>query len=256
MRPTAPLLSLLLLAVVLPAGGAGALVPASAPTRGWGGEPRLRANRVVANSILPSTLATDEQSQPNPRPGGPHMNPARFLSLLACMTVLVSAGTALSDEPVRSHGDSATLTPVQAAPVLPDLPENAAEIEALKNGITNAPVPTDTATPADADQPVGFESPQARELKALIASETAALAELQTRLDGAGADDAALAVQREIEQVKQQTEIDLLRLQARFAREAGQADRAAAIDAAIGELTAPRPVGVPQDRPAPDETRR
>jgi hypothetical protein len=170
------------------------------------------------------------------------------------LAILVAAAAARADEPAKAQGTPATPVPVQAGPAMPDIPENAAEIEALKTAQPDAQAPV--AVPAEpADEASRPETPRMQVLNAVMANQKAQLAELEGRLASAPDATAALEVQREIEQVKQQTEIDLLAAQARLAREAGQEQQAAAIESAIGELTAPRPVGVPQDRPAPTDNR-
>lgn len=183
------------------------------------------------------------------------MPTSRIIVLFSLLTLLAGAGAALADEPAAAQGDATTVAPVAAAPVLPDLPENAAEIEALKAGAT-PDAPVEPSSEAAAEEPTRELTPRTHALRAALDAEQAQLAELQARLETAPDADAALAVQRDIERVKQQTEIDLLTAQARFAREAGQEQQAVAIEAAITELTSPRPVGVPQDRPAPADLRR
>jgi len=183
------------------------------------------------------------------------MPTSRMILLLSLLTLIAGVGAAFADEPPTAQGDPKTVAPAVAAPVIPDLPENAAEIEALKNGAGPGSL-AEPQSEATAGQPADEPTPRTHALRAVLDAEQAQLAELQGRLESAPDTDAALAIQREIEQVKQQTEIDLLAAQARFAREAGQEEQAVAIEAAITELTAPRPVGVPQDRPAPADPRR
>jgi len=184
------------------------------------------------------------------------MRTARPFVISVLLGILAAAGASAADQPVAAQGDATTVAPIEAAPALPDLPENAAEIEALKSDAPSGPAPAEALPGLAAERPEAELSPRMQVLRSLLAAEEARLAELQSRLDAAPDAAAALAIQREIERVKQQTEVELLAAQAGFAREAGQEEKAAAIEAAIDELTSPRPRGVPQDRPAPVETQR
>ena len=79
----------------------------------------------------------------------------------------------------------------------------------------------------------------AAEMKAVLEGERAALAALDVRFRQAPDARAALAVQREIERLKMSTELELLRIQAVFARRSGRLQAAQEIEAAIVELTRP-----------------
>jgi hypothetical protein len=183
-----------------------------------------------------------------------HTRNSTWPTLYLAVALLLAAAVAQADEPAKAQGSPATPAPIEAGPAIPDLPENQAEIEALKAAQPAGQAPTGIpAEPANAlPRP---ETPRMKVLSAVLAAQQAQLAVLQDRLSTAPDATAALEIQREIERVKQQTEIDLLTAQARLAREAGQEQQAVAIEAAIGEMTSPRPVGVPQDRPAPTENR-
>lgn len=109
--------------------------------------------------------------------------------------------------------------------------------------------PTEVAEPA---RPVRAPSPMMLEMRALFAAEDQKLAELRERAKSAATPDAALAVQREIERVKFDTEIALLRTQAKFARAAGRTEVAARIEAAVADLLNPPKLLAPAARPAPD----
>ena len=80
---------------------------------------------------------------------------------------------------------------------------------------------------------------------------TASLVELQTRLEAETNDLAKLEIIKQIEQTRVQAELDVLGAQASYARQTGREDVALEIEGAIAEMTAPRPVRQPVDRPAP-----
>jgi hypothetical protein len=76
-------------------------------------------------------------------------------------------------------------------------------------------------------------SPLAADMMKVIESEQQALAALSLRFKRAGDARAALAVQREIERVKLETEVSLLRIQASYARREGRLKTAQEIEAAV-----------------------
>jgi hypothetical protein len=78
------------------------------------------------------------------------------------------------------------------------------------------------------------------EMQGTLDSERSQLAALHERFLRAATPAAALEVQREIERLKADTEIALLRIQATWARRAGKIEAATRIEAAITELTTPR----------------
>jgi hypothetical protein len=78
------------------------------------------------------------------------------------------------------------------------------------------------------------------ELFRLLDRQRETLAELQTRFREAKDDRAALAVQREIDRVKRDAEVSLLRTQADWARRAGRIEAASRIEAAIEQILHPR----------------
>ena len=138
---------------------------------------------------------------------------------------------------------------------VPDLPENQAEIEALRKGELK---PAQPATKQAGGRAITAEVAAARRAAydQVLAEQDARIEALRVRLEAAGGTPAALELQREIEREKMQTERRLLELQAEIARGEGRADLAARIDAAIAELDAPRPVLPPVDRPVPAAPQR
>jgi hypothetical protein len=93
----------------------------------------------------------------------------------------------------------------------------------------------------------------AAELAQTLEAERTALSELQARFDVAANEREALAIQREIEQLKTATEIALLRIQAKHARLKGRETVARRIDAAIEEILHPPVIRNPVVRSAPVE---
>jgi hypothetical protein len=110
------------------------------------------------------------------------------------------------------------------------------------------------AAPAD---PAAMVKPAPRSALALkIAAardaERAAMEALRAKLSAATDQATARAVQKEMEQLKQDGEVQLLRIQAEHHRAAGRRAVAERIEAAIREMTAPPAVLPPLARPAPD----
>ncbi len=131
-------------------------------------------------------------------------------------------------------------------PPIPDAPENQAEIEAAARGeLVLEPV-----------APVGDAaslSPEMTAIRAALAAGRARVDELEARLAGASGDEAALAVMRALEQAKQDTEIEILRIQAEHARLAGREAQAQEIETAISQMLTPGATTTPtarQDSPA------
>ncbi len=75
--------------------------------------------------------------------------------------------------------------------------------------------------------------------------------QLQTRLDATTNNAQALEIIKQLEQVKIQAELDMLAVQATFARENGREEIALEIERAISQMTSPRPTRQPMDRPTP-----
>ena len=89
------------------------------------------------------------------------------------------------------------------------------------------------------------------EIHALVADERRSLAALNERFHRTTDQAAAIALQREIAQLKLGTEIALLRVQARYARAEGRLAVAAHLDDAIRELESPPVPPQTAVRPSP-----
>lgn len=94
-------------------------------------------------------------------------------------------------------------------------------------------------------------SPLMIELRAVTDAEAVQVAALRERVAKAATPDEAIALQREIEKVKFDTEVALLRVQAKHARAGGRTEVAMRIEAAISELLNPPRIAAPAARPAP-----
>lgn len=94
-------------------------------------------------------------------------------------------------------------------------------------------------------------TPLAADLVAVVERQRERLVALQAELARATDGVQALAVQRRIEQDKQATEVELLRVQVTHARRAGHAALAARLEAAIAEQLQPPAGREPLPRPAP-----
>lgn len=143
----------------------------------------------------------------------------------------------------------------ESGPALPALTGAPAQVAlddpAARRALEALPIPAAIARPRPAATPL------LSDLYDVLDRQDAAVAVLQSELARTADPMAALAVQRRIEKVKQDAEVELLRVQATHARAAGKAALAAQLDAAIAELTAPRAASEPVERPAPtrDEVR-
>ncbi len=80
---------------------------------------------------------------------------------------------------------------------------------------------------------------------------TARLVDLNSQLQNQSNDARSLELIREMESVKQEAELDIMRLQARAALARGDQETATQINNAIEEMTTPRPPRQAIERPAP-----
>jgi hypothetical protein len=116
---------------------------------------------------------------------------------------------------------------------------------------------TQTAAPIRAARPRRAPSPMALEMNTLLEDERVALRDLQARYRSAADPATALDAQRRIEQLKVNTEIGLLRIQASWARREGRAEQASHLEKAIEEILHPQPPLTTVKRPLPaDDARR
>jgi hypothetical protein len=158
----------------------------------------------------------------------------REATIPCTLVLLLFALPLAAGEPVPTTPPAPT-----APPVIPDLPENQAELaEQAAGQLEFDPAVAVTPPPAVATA----RSAEMLEIELVINSERARVTELAARVRDLGDDAAALAVQLEIEQIKQGTEIEILRIQAKHARLAGREAQATAIEAALAQMLSPAPV--------------
>jgi hypothetical protein len=124
------------------------------------------------------------------------------------------------------------------AAALATAPVHAAETTIVVEPATLAPNPRPTEAPATPSTTVRRQSHSSlmTEITAALEAERTLLRRLEAEVRGAAGSEAGLALQRQIAQVKQSTEIELLRIQARHARREGHSALAEKIEAAVREL--------------------
>ena len=164
----------------------------------------------------------------------------RCAILAAAVSVLLMAAMAYAQEPQVTEAKAAPAPAVDTARQA-QAPSSPSGPAAPESGGTAPVVPSAT-------RPV---SPMMAELQAVLVLEADKLVELRLRTREALTPDGALAVQREIEQLKFETEIALLRVQAKHARSAGRTEVATRIESAIADLVNPPRPHAPTARPAP-----
>jgi hypothetical protein len=173
---------------------------------------------------------------PTPR----HVRLAALTALVALAAFAVPALAAERNAPTASG--SAKEPPPAAA--MPALPENAEEIEALKG----QPVPA----PAVVRRPVGKTTPMMAEILGYLEARDQAMTLKRQQLKSAATDAAAaLALQAELQGMKQETELEVLRIQSRWARKEGRTADADKLDAVIAEILNPRVPIATEKRPVP-----
>ncbi len=164
--------------------------------------------------------------------------------------MLFVASMALAADPQSSENTQADAAgknePVEVQGV-PDLSINEAEIKQYGGTVKSADNGTD-ALPAT--------NPLMPEIRKIQDAASAQLVTLNDRLTSQTSDQQALVLIRQIETVKQKAELDIMRLQATAATTRGNHEVADEINAAIEEMTSPRPVRQPIERPAPADARR
>jgi hypothetical protein len=130
---------------------------------------------------------------------------------------------------------------------LPDVPENQAEIQAIRRGELKLVQP-DGMAPA----PVVDAAREARRVAfdAVMAEQDSKIQTLADRLTGATG-EAAFAIQKDIEREKLATSRRLLEVQLQFATGDGDQARVEQIQAALEAWDAPAPVYTPVERPLP-----
>lgn len=172
----------------------------------------------------------------------------RFM-LLAIVLLFLATGIATAADPEvvapQREGDTPNITPQ------PELIVNQAELELLKTGDLPAGNPVIYTREEElAPQATRPDSPMMVEIRAAMEAERTSRTELLARFDATRDEHAAMEIQRQIETLARDTELQILRIQVDHARLGGREDLALRIETAIAQMTAPRPPLQPQDRPA------
>jgi len=165
----------------------------------------------------------------------------KFMSRFILVVLLFMCGTAMAADPQVQNATEAK--PGQQAPS-PVLEINRAELEAGVILDVNA-----------ADKSLQTEptlSPMMIEIRTALESNRSQVQELSDRAAGAPDFEARRALNQEAAQLKQQVELDILAIQARYAREGGKEELAQRIEAAIEMIqNPPAPEAPTETRPAP-----
>lgn len=124
---------------------------------------------------------------------------------------------------------------------------------------TAGPIPTRSAAIAQPGVAAGDAapeplSPRMQEIRLALDRQKDQLADLHVRFAAAGDDATALAVQQEIERVKQETQLEVFRIQLRYAQQSGHDAALPEIEAAIAACLDPDLDSLQaQDSPRNDE---
>ena len=111
-------------------------------------------------------------------------------------------------------------------------------------------VPADAAVaPSFLELPIEDLPPHLRLVREILDERREALAEMQSRYELATSDEQALLIQREMHELKRGTELALLNAQLVFARQEGDADKVAALEAILENATSRAGVLGPAERP-------
>jgi hypothetical protein len=190
---------------------------------------------------------------------GNAMQPVRCFAVITLYAALAVVAPATGDAQSVS-GDPEPATPPVAAAVLAlaadpaagvaDLPENRAEIDALRRGELELERP-EGALPAAAADTARHARRAAYE--AVVAGQYAKVRALADRLAGATGDE-ALSIQKDIEREKTATGRLLLEVQLEFATRDSDQARVQRLVSALAAWDAPAPAYAPVDRHLPAES--
>lgn len=165
----------------------------------------------------------------------------KIMSSFILISLLALAGSAFAADPEVKE---ATRPQDQSPIPTPNISINQAEIEA--GTLPEAP---DADKSGPTERPL---SPMMVEIKAALDASKAQVAELSARASAAPDHDSQMAIHREVSQIKQQVELDILAIQARYAREKGDEALALQIEEAIDTiLNPPAPTAPTEPRLAP-----
>ncbi len=165
----------------------------------------------------------------------PSVRPSLAAALAGLSAVFALSAPAFAESPTPTAGPANEVTTVAK----PEVAAPASSGPAAAPPAVSAPIRRRTPSPLMA------------ELFAALDAERLAVAALRERLAATRDAQTALALQREIETVKHEAEIGLLRIQSRHARANGRVALADELDRAIVEMTAPPLRGAPTDTTEP-----
>ncbi len=157
--------------------------------------------------------------------------------------VVSAAALATAGDPQPQSPTNPPANPERSA--APDLDINQAEIDA---GMAPDAGGGDKAQPG-----VATESPMITEIRATLDASRLEIVDLTAQAPAHRSDEADLALQTQIAQLKQQAELDILAIQVRYARADGREELASQIEADIAAIISPPPPVAPTEtRPAPN----
>lgn len=166
-------------------------------------------------------------------------------SLLVILIISMATFALAADPEPQKPADPSARDEGQITPAI-DI--NQAEIEAgvapdVADGLKSQPGQTAT-------------SPMIAEIRAVLETSRLEVADLTAQGPAHPGHEADLAMQKEISQLKQQAELDILAIQARYARADGKEDLAQQIEASIEAIISPPAPAAPTEvRPAPETQR-
>jgi len=134
--------------------------------------------------------------------------------------------------------------------VVADTPVGRSHINQLKVNQAEMAEKGETWSAVEPSEPV--LSAMSMEINVVLDEARLQVAAKQEQFDKEPNAEAAMVIMRQIEALKTNAELDILKVQMRHARDKGQTEVVSRIEAALSEMTTPRPRKQPVDRPAPD----
>lgn len=96
-------------------------------------------------------------------------------------------------------------------------------------------------------------SPMMMEIEAAMEATKLEIADLKLQYKAAVSDEQAMEIMREVARVKREGRVELMRIQLRHARLAGNDELVLQLEEVIARMTAPPVKGTPLPRPAPQQ---
>ncbi len=133
--------------------------------------------------------------------------------------------------------------------VVADTPAGRSHINQLKVNQAERQEKGETYSVVESPQPV--LSALSLEINTVLDEARLQVAAKQEQFDKEPNAEAAIAIMRQIEALKTNAELDILKVQLRYARDKGQTEMVSQLETVLTEMTTPRPRRQPVDRPAP-----